>query len=67
MILQYDIKEFSNLIRLTALYYNVEFAIIEKDYYVTLFLYELKKYVPELVFKGGTSLSKCLKVIDRFS
>ena len=42
-------------------------AIIEKDYYVTLVLGELAKCVPELIFKGGTSLSKCYKLIERFS
>ena len=42
-------------------------AIIEKDYYVTLVLGELAKRVPELIFKGGTSLSKCYKLIERFS
>ncbi len=42
-------------------------AIVEKDYYVTLILSELLKKVPELLFKGGTSLSKCYKIIDRFS
>ena len=42
-------------------------AIIEKDYYVTLVLGELVKRVPELIFKGGTSLSKCYKLIARFS
>ena len=42
-------------------------ALIEKDYYVTLFLKELVDKVPNLIFKGGTSLSKCHKLIDRFS
>ena len=42
-------------------------AIIEKDYYVTLVLGEIAKRVPELIFKGGTSLSKCYKLIERFS
>ena len=42
-------------------------AIIEKDYYVTLFLKTLVKNLPNLIFRGGTSLSKCHKVINRFS
>lgn len=41
--------------------------IVEKDYYVTLILKELSQKCPECVFKGGTSLSKCHHVIDRFS
>ena len=40
---------------------------VEKDYYVTMFLHLLSEQVPEVVFKGGTSLSKCHKVIKRFS
>ena len=42
-------------------------GIIEKDYYVTLYLQQLNQNLPELVFRGGTSLSKCYGVIDRFS
>lgn len=45
-------------------------VVIEKDYYVTMILQLLAQKsigLGELVFKGGTSLSKCHKVIDRFS
>lgn len=42
-------------------------AIIEKDYYVTIILRELASELPFIVFKGGSSLSKCYKVIDRYS
>ena len=41
--------------------------IIEKDYYVTVILHELACRLPFIVFKGGTSLSKCYQVIDRYS
>lgn len=34
-------------------------ALLEKDYYVTLLLEGLCREVKGLVFKGGTSLSKC--------
>lgn len=42
---------------------------VEKDYFVSLFLKELSKLENNvnIVFKGGTSLSKCYDVIDRFS
>ncbi len=42
---------------------------VEKDYFVSLFLKELSKVdiEYEIVFKGGTSLSKCYGIIDRFS
>ena len=42
-------------------------ALIEKDYYATLLLKALNDKIPGLLFKGGTSLSKCHKIIDRFS
>lgn len=42
-------------------------VIIEKDYYVTLFLREIAKRQPNIIFKGGTSLSKCYHLINRFS
>ena len=41
--------------------------IIEKDYYVTMILRLLSEKLPFIVFKGGTSLSKCHKIIKRFS
>ncbi|MBO9633157.1 MAG: nucleotidyl transferase AbiEii/AbiGii toxin family protein [Chitinophagaceae bacterium] len=42
---------------------------IEKDWWVTLTLKALfgSRYASYMVFKGGTSLSKCWKLIERFS
>lgn len=40
---------------------------LEKDYYVTLILLLLTERFSFVVFKGGTSLSKCYEVINRFS
>lgn len=42
-------------------------AIIEKDYFVTLLLKNIVNKCPDVIFKGGTSLSKCHKLINRFS
>jgi len=45
-------------------------AIIEKDFWVSLmldYLFNKCPYKKYFVFKGGTSLSKCYKLIDRFS
>jgi predicted nucleotidyltransferase component of viral defense system len=44
-------------------------AFIEKDYWLTLVLKRLSesKFNDDVVFKGGTSLSKGYKLIDRFS
>lgn len=41
--------------------------IVEKDYYVTMILKALSQRLNYIVFKGGTSLSKCYRVIKRFS
>jgi len=51
----------------TSSYLCVKAEIVEKDYFVTLFLKRLTEIMPEIVFKGGTSLSKCYHVIQRFS
>lgn len=58
---------FEELIINTSEYLGTSVGIVEKDYYVTLFLKELCSIMPEIVFKGGTSLSKCYHVIKRFS
>lgn len=42
-------------------------SIIEKDYYETMILKLLVQRAPEIVFKGGASLSKCFHLLDRFS
>lgn len=58
---------FSDAVVAASEYFNVAPALIEKDYYVTLILKRLNQEIPGLLFKGGTSLSKCYKLIDRFS
>ena len=58
---------FEQVILRASEYLGISEAIIEKDYYVTLFLKELVKTVPNIIFKGGTSLSKCHHLIKRFS
>lgn len=53
----------------TAEHLNIRDIYVEKDYWVTVALYEIfhSEIASESVFKGGTSLSKCYKLIDRFS
>ena len=58
---------FEQVILRASEYLGISEAIIEKDYYVTLFLKELVKTAPNIIFKGGTSLSKCHHLIKRFS
>ena len=53
-----------------AFEYGNNKAIIEKDFWVTLvldYLFHKCKYKDYFIFKGGTSLSKCFNVINRFS
>ncbi len=67
MKLHNNTAAFESLVHIVSDYYKIEAALIEKDYYVTLILKELAVRVENLIFKGGTSLSKCYKIIDRFS
>lgn len=46
---------------------GIDESIVEKDYYVTMILKELACRNADVVFKGGTSLSKAYHVIERFS
>ncbi len=58
---------FRQAVAVTARHFKIDPSIVEKDYYVTIYLEELTKRLPNLLFKGGTSLSKCYKAINRFS
>jgi predicted nucleotidyltransferase component of viral defense system len=64
-----ETKFFSDLIRATSQFLNINEIFIEKDYWITLVLNRLSKtnYADETVFKGGTSLSKGFGLINRFS
>ena len=67
MFLHNDKDLFEKVILDTSEKYNIVPVIIEKDYFVTLFLKELVKRQSNIIFKGGTSLSKCYSLINRFS
>ena len=60
-------EEFTNAVNLASEYFHILPIIAEKDYYVTMILRELSERQDFIVFKGGTSLSKCYKAIKRFS
>lgn len=53
----------------TAEYLDMRDIYVEKDYWVTVALYEIfhSDIAHQSVFKGGTALSKCHKLIERFS
>ena len=60
---------FNSLVKETADFFGIREVFIEKDYWITLVLKRLAhcEYSGSVVFKGGTSLSKGYKLIDRFS
>ena len=62
-------NDFKKLIKETADFFGIRELFVEKDYWITLVLYRLaeSKYNDLVVFKGGTSLSKGYKLINRFS
>lgn len=70
MKLHHRKDELEELIELTSNKTNIPTSAIRKDYYITIILENLAKsdYVEYVVFKGGTSLSKCYPgSINRFS
>ena len=67
MYLHKNNEQFLNAIELAYEQTGIMTQAIEKDYYVTMLLRLLSEKMPYIVFKGGTSLSKCHKVIQRFS
>lgn len=67
MLLHKDKEKFEQLIIAVSENSGIDKALVEKDYYITIFLKELVGKEPLLVFKGGTCLSKCFGLIKRFS
>jgi len=60
---------FQDAVLATSQLLNIPEIYIEKDYWVTLALHRIfhSEMAGEVVFKGGTALSKCHKLIERFS
>jgi len=69
MTLHTNRNDFSELIRLTAIRFNIAPEYVEKDYWITYLLNRLSQsvFAESVVFKGGTSLSKGYRLINRFS
>jgi predicted nucleotidyltransferase component of viral defense system len=62
-------QDFAEFIKLTAKHFEIAIEFVEKDYWITLILSKLS-HSPDMenvVFKGGTSLSKGYRLINRFS
>lgn len=69
MKLHEDKKLFRQAVRYAADKMQIPAVYVEKDYWVTYALSAIFKSEAgkDVVFKGGTALSKCFQLIDRFS
>ena len=66
-VAQLALKERSDLFGETAAQMGITPSIAEKDCWVLNKLFTLEPICRNIIFKGGTSLSKVFKVINRFS
>ena len=69
MTLHTDEEAFREAVRATAGALGMQETFVEKDYWVTWMLRNLadSEWAGQVVFKGGTSLSKAYRLVERFS
>ena len=69
MNLHTDKKLFVSAVSAAGNRFGVDEKDIENDYWITLALFEIFRsaVATDTVFKGGTALAKCHKLIERFS
>ena len=69
MKLHQKIQLFRDAVRVTAQQMKIPPEFVEKDYWVTYALFTIfnNEIGKDTVFKGGTALSKCYNMIERFS
>lgn len=69
MKLHLDKKLFRQAVQFTSDQMQIPTIFVEKDYWVTYALFTIfhHKIGSDTVFKGGTALSKCYNIIERFS
>lgn len=69
MTLHDNRESFGDAIMAASDHFGIREVFVEKDYWVTFILQRLSQsqYRDKVVFKGGTSLSKVFRLIDRFS
>ena len=60
-------KHFSDLLRIIEDETGIQAGLVEKDYWIMHSIYGLQEQGYEFELKGGTSLSKGFKIIERFS
>lgn len=62
-----NLNKIKQFIEATSVSKHVNTSFIEKDFYAIALLKGIVQKADNIVFKGGTCLSKCFKVINRFS
>ncbi len=69
MKLHLNKTQFTDSVKITSQQMNIPEIYVEKDYWVTFALHTIfnNPIGKETIFKGGTALSKCFGLIDRFS
>lgn len=69
MNLHENISLYRDAIRFTAQKMDLKTEYVEKDYWLTYALFTIfnSEIGKDIVFKGGTALSKCYNIIERFS
>lgn len=69
MILHKDKEDFKSLLQVASEYYKIDERIVEKDYSVSYTLSRLVTFDRKdfIIFRGGTSLTKCYTDLKRFS
>lgn len=67
MYLHENQEDWNELVARAAKRYALEESYVVKDYFIYLTLKLITTYNPDIVFKGGTCLSKCHNAIARFS
>jgi predicted nucleotidyltransferase component of viral defense system len=69
MILHLHKENFKNAIEITSASMEISPIYVEKDYWVTFALFTIfnNEVGKDTIFKGGTALSKCYSMIERFS
>lgn len=60
-------RDFKDLLLITAEKEQIDPVLVEKDYWIMHILFGLRQQGYDFVLKGGTSLSKGYKIINRFS
>ena len=67
MNLHKDSRNFEKIIEQTASITGFDTLLVEKDYYITIFLSDINQISSELIFKGGTAYSKTMGNYHRMS